>query len=343
MKILIIRTDRIGDLILSIPVIRAIRSAYPDAFIGFIALETPGKLLKEHEDINSLYLLKPDYSNFKEILEEIKFQKYSHAITLMVDRKASWIPFLAGISCRIGPYSKILSFIKFNKGIIQKRSKSIKNEAEYNLELLDRISIYYKDLNIEDIKPFLEIKESHKLSFKNSFKKDIAESFGVIHPGMGGSALNLHKNSYLKVTHELSKKIPIYLTFGPNDNEIYKFFLNNYSKDFLINNLSIEELAFFYSKASFFIGPSTGPMHIAAAVQTKVFAIFSPIKVQSSTRWAPWGNKATIISPDVTCKGKFKCIKNCTFENCLLTLKPEKIIEPVMAFLENKNIGNRSN
>ena len=86
---------------------------------------------------------------------------------------------------------------------------------------------------------------------------------------------------------------------------LLNYFSKYFKKDYLLDNLSLYDLCCVLSKTALFIGPSTGPMHIAAAMGTKVFAIFSPIKVQSAARWAPWGNCTRVITPEVNCKKVF--------------------------------------
>lgn len=333
MKILIIRVDRIGDLILSIPVLKAIKETYNDTEIGFVASEYAKDLIENFEEVDNFYLLKKDFSNYESILKEIIKHDYTHSITLQVDKKASWLPFKAKIPIRIGPYSKFSSFFMFNKGIIQKRSNSTQNEAEYNLALLKQININYKKLPISSIKPQFVIPKTVNKSELNNLPK----KFMAIHPGMGNSALNTSYENYLIIATELSKTIPIVFTFGPLDYEANRFF-SSHGKDFiLLNELSLKELIYVYSKATAFIGPSTGPMHIAAAIcKPKVFAIFSPIKVQSATRWAPWGSNATIIEPkDIICKEKYHCSRTCDFFNCVLNLPADNIIRQAKDYIGN--------
>jgi len=333
LKILIIRTDHIGDLILSIPVIRAIKYNYKDSKIGLLISERNAALLPFIEDVDYKYSLKKDFSNFTDLTDEIKEQDFSHSVTLFVDNRASWIPLRTGIPFRTGPLSKFSSFVKFNRGSLQRRSRSIKNEAEYNLELLKKINIDYENIPVEHLRPSLKIPPEDETKFIDAFPY-FQEKFVVIHPGMGGSALNAAKETYLKIAHDLSGKIKVYLTFGPDDSELFKFFSEHFNPEYLIRNLSLSDLAILYSHSSAFIGPSTGPMHIAAATGKKVFAIFSPVKVQSHFRWGPWGSDSMIFSPEVKCRAKYKCDNNCTFFNCVINLSPDKLISEVLGYID---------
>lgn len=327
MKVLVIRTDRIGDLILSIPVLRIMKAYDRNLKVGLIASSYAGELLGSHPDIDNLYLLKPDYSNFKEILKEVEKESYSHSVTLHVDKKASWIPLFAKIPVRIGPYSKISSFIKFNMGVFQHRSRSEQNEAQYNLDLLKKLGFDYTTYSTDIIRPTLELDRSPL--------EGINTPYIVIHPGMGGSALNIPEKTYLSIFEALNKKIPAYMTFGPGDERTYSFFKVNLPENRLLSSLKLSDLCRLYANASLFIGPSTGPMHIASALGTKVFAIFSPIQVQSATRWGPWGSTDSVIfTPEVTCKEKYKCKTNCKFFNCVSNITSSKLIEEIEKIMD---------
>jgi ADP-heptose:LPS heptosyltransferase len=326
LKILVIRPDRIGDLVLSTSVLRAIKTKYEDAFVALLASEYAGEIVSTDDNIDKLYLLKNDNSNIDEILDEVKAENFTHSITLQVDDNASWIPVKAKIKTRVGPYSKLGSLRMFNRGIIQKRSKSIQNEAQYNLDLLSKIDINYEALSIEDIRP--------KLSFKEKKIKGVTGAdYIVMHPGMGQSALNLLPSTYVELAKKLAEKNELYITFGPQDDEMYETFSKDFDKSKLLKGLSLSDLKTIYAKAHLFIGPSTGPMHIAAALGTKVFAIFSPVKVQSSNRWAPWGNRYQIHTPEVTCKEKYNCNENCEFFNCVHNISADTLFEEINTFL----------
>ena len=60
----------------------------------------------------------------------------------------------------------------------------------------------------------------------------------------------------------------------------------------------MKELAALLSKAKLFLGNSTGPIHIAAAVGTFVVGLYSPVKVESPLRWGPLTDKKKIFVPD---------------------------------------------
>jgi len=70
------------------------------------------------------------------------------------------------------------------------------------------------------------------------------------------------------------------------------------SRIFGVFDLNLKELAAILNNATLFVGNSTGPMHIAAAVGTFVVGLYSPVKVESPVRWGPLTEKKKIFVPD---------------------------------------------
>lgn len=89
----------------------------------------------------------------------------------------------------------------------------------------------------------------------------------------------------------------------------------------------------FFAKAM--IGPSTGPMHISAALGRPTVALFSPVKAQSKTRWAPYLlDNVAIIEPQVECREQYTCNKTCLHYNCMDLISIDEILEKVDRLIE---------
>src|SRR5574344_190553 len=136
-KIIVSRTDKIGDLILSIPSFFMIRKMYPEAEITVLVREYNYEIVKNLPYINRIVEI--DKFKKKELLEKISYFKADIFIALYVDDFVMQLAKKRKAKIRIGHLSKIKSFFTFNRGVIQKRSKSIKNEAEYNLDLIKKL------------------------------------------------------------------------------------------------------------------------------------------------------------------------------------------------------------
>lgn len=91
------------------------------------------------------------------------------------------------------------------------------------------------------------------------------------------------------------------------------------------------------SKASLFLGPSTGPTHMANALGVKVVAVYSPIKAQSTSRWAPYNRSKTLtnlIVPDVVCGEERACAgASCPYYECMGKIEVSHVVEKAMSLL----------
>ncbi len=291
-RIMIARTDKIGDLILSISSFYMLRKMYPEATIGILVRKYNYGIVKNLPYIDVI-LKKDDYSE-KELIDKIRDFKPDIFVALFSNSFIAKLARKSKASIKIGPYSKITSFFSYNKGVIQKRSNSLKNEAEYNLDLVKHIDpenfsknyeintkLYYKEKNTEFVKGYLK---------KNNIKKYI-----VVHPFCGGSAKNLKTEEYIDIFNSLKniEKLHIVISAGPAEMEMAKDMINKTemdrislfdSKNEILNSVALINLA------NCFMGPSTGPMHIASALKKKMIAIFGIKATQSPARWGAFNN-----------------------------------------------------
>ncbi|MFH1223388.1 MAG: glycosyltransferase family 9 protein [Pseudomonadota bacterium] len=154
----------------------------------------------------------------------------------------------------------------------------------------------------------------------------------VVHSGCGGSALNWRFSYYAELASRLSEStgLAIILTGSDKENSITSSIKQHVrGKCFNTAGLfSLKELVAVISEAKLFIGPSTGPMHIAAACAVPLVSIFSPVRVQSARRWGPYSKNSIVISPRVTCPAKLKCLGDrCESYNCMDMVSIDDIFE----------------
>jgi ADP-heptose:LPS heptosyltransferase len=110
--------------------------------------------------------------------------------------------------------------------------------------------------------------------------------------------------------------------------EIAGFSQNEKNVCWLVGKLNGLELLAVLGRAKAVIAPSTGVAHLAAACGVKTIGLYSPIKVQAATRWAPRGPYSQTLSPNVSCPSKFKCLKeSCAYYSCLTKIKPSDVVE----------------
>ncbi|MCG8334571.1 MAG: glycosyltransferase family 9 protein [Proteobacteria bacterium] len=343
-RLLISRTDRIGDFILSLPVFEALKREH-NPHITVLCNNIVVPLLKNNPFVDEVI---PAHKAMDQdsLLAKIKAGSFDALLVLVNDPFIlDLLPELKHIPIRIGPLSKPSALFQYTHPVIQKRSKSIKNEAEYNLELL---KVFNFPIN-NRIKPRLYLSEKETQAFLSKHKSLYA-SIGkeikwiALHPGMNDSALNMEAEFYADLLSGLlNQDFLVWLTgagkkeFQGNQHLIKGSSISEKPK--VINSAGIfdlRELAILLSRCKAYIGPSTGPTHLANAVGTPLVSFYPPIKVQSARRWEPFLSKGKIYSPDVACKQKFRCKgEKCKFYYCMDTIKANDVLEKVVSIVKS--------
>ena len=302
-RIIISRTDKIGDLVLSLPSFYMARKMYPESTIAVLVRNYNAGIVKNLPFIDETWVI--DGTDFKSLRQRLKEFKPHVFAALYSDFSVLKAALFSGAYFRTGPLSKPLSWLVYNRGIIQKRSKSIKNEAEYNLDIIKTLNptlfnelyeiggkIICSDNNIKNAEKYLA-------------QEGIIEPFILIHPFMGGSAKNFTDEEYAALTAKLSgfaPKVPIVLTSSKSDFHRLKDIKNSLDKNTVHiyeNGSDILDLAALIDKSEVYVGGSTGPSHIAGNLRKKAVLIYPAKASQSPVRWGLFGNKhAEYIIPD---------------------------------------------
>lgn len=296
-KIVLIRLDKIGDLICSLPVDQVIDANEYE--ITWIVQKGMGQIVDLGARRRKYFELdkqdpKKSAAQLAKILEEIEPDV---AISFQAPWWVNFELFKARIPLRSGVRSQWHSFMFLNQGLRQKRSLAVQHELQYNLDLV------LKTLNLKASREFLFFEitkptETHILE-KYNLK---SQSYIVVHPGMMGSALNWKQSQYISYIQKQilrNKKIVITGTLSdePYLTEIKKAYADQSSVLILQSKLTMKELIQVLANSEFVVAPSTGVAHLAASVGARVLAIFSPVRVHHPRRWAPRGPQVEIFLP----------------------------------------------
>lgn len=361
MRVVINRTDAIGDTLLTLPMAKFIKEKHPDSKIAFIVSPKCQDLFKDHPFVDECWVLQHSDSFFKKMsflsqkFKAFKADTYFHVGGSHLPSYQAWSK---GVKFRGGLKSKWQSFMFLNKAVRQSRSLVSMHESDYNLNLLSPLGITYKSEHRDKYAPEVGITEEIKKQAGEFFKEDLykagverKEKLVVIHPGMTGHTLNWSSRNYARLISRIEKEKPGLCTFvisyTPGDEkfltglrdqlsrEDYKFLEN---KVYFFNGVTrgLSDYMGFLSHADLFIGPSTGTTHIANSLGLKMIGIYSPIKVQSAMRWGPFNrNEETkVVIPDVVCGEQFECAgRTCPYYECMAKIEVEDIYNSVEELL----------
>ena len=330
-RFLVSRTDRAGDLILTLPLFRELRKTFSDAHIVAHVRSYTAPLLKLCPEVDEV-IIDDSYPAGRLSLPLVKaFKQLSidHCFIVHPTGRAILSAWRAGISHRTGRASNIWQLL-LNDRHVQKRSRNEKHEFCYNLDLLSGTVA-----NIDYTPYHFRLTDAQK-----SAGTQIVMALGrqqpvIVHPGHGGSAHNISIERYTELARMLLERgLPVLISLGPGEEKLKSHFepLKSEKLNFLCNVPDLAGLAEAFSAGAAFIGGSTGPLHLAAALQLPTVAFFPPVAAMTPKRWGPVGNRSLVLKPDLGyCNGR---CDNCPNKGCMASIALEPAVEWILQELK---------
>lgn len=342
-RILVVRDDRLGDVILATPVFRALKETFPSCYVAVLAKPHTSKILEGNPYIDEIIIDDRDniHSGFKGFLRlafKIRKKRFDTALILWPTRRNVKLMFFGGVRRKIN-FGRKLYQLLFCDGIyMRERNYVHEPEVENNLDVARIIGADTKNKEL-----VIVLNDKEKKWADEFFKShEIKESDFVVimHPGTGGTVSNCSAKQYADLCNEMKNKynVKIILTIGDKEKDIIREmgkYLN--IKDIIIfDSMDLRQLSALISKSKLFISCSTGPMHIASAFKIPVICFFPPLSGNNSKRWGPWMTSHIIIQApvDLICDS---CKKEaCRFYNCMDLIDMSDVSKKAGDFINSK-------
>ena len=307
-KILIIRNDKIGDFTLSLPVYRYIKTAAPDIHICVLVPEYTSDIARLCTDIDQILIDPQGLTGLQRLLaiyRLIRNQQFDAAITLFSTTLMAIALLLARISYRLAPATK-LGQIFYNHRLTQRRSRSEKPEYEYNLDLA-KTFLHDFDIPLPDSThgPYLSFDtpslQSLKTDFCSTHTIDTTALLVFVHCGSGGSANNLGIDQYAELAERLTSDRPLHIvaTAGPDELDTAWALSNrihNHPVTVFHSVNGLEDFCKHIAICDCFISGSTGPLHLAGALNRPTAGFFPRRRSATALRWQTINDDALRLS-----------------------------------------------
>lgn len=320
-NILVVRNDRLGDLVLALPVATALKRRFPEARVTYLVSKNTAALVPLAQDIAEV-LTDPGKGVF-ELAGMLRTYRFDATVLLHPTLRLAAALWLAGIPVRAGTAYRGYSLL-FNRRVKQHRKQNAKHELEYNLDLV------YQGLGFEPVagERYLPPVLTAPDELKEKLAKEYGRDFTLIHPGCSGSSKPWPLASFAKLADRImGTGGRVVISLGPQEVD-HKARLKNILKTDAgwAENLPLADLVALISLAKVLVTNNTGPLHVAAAVNTKVVGLYCP--TCAIKRWGPYGPRHEAIVPPVEsckeCKGK-----NCPEYDCMEKITMEEVLAKV--------------
>jgi len=296
-KILVIRNDKLGDFMLAWPAFATLKQSLPNCELHALVNPYTADMAGLCPNIDQVIL---DPGADAGLAAQLAFartlreQNYSAAITLFSTTRTGWLLMLAGISYRLAPATKIAQLF-YHRRLRQRRSRSQKPEYVYNQDLVIK---YLQDTGIDTIRqpapPYLEFDQDETNQLREKFCQahqiPQPRSLVFIHPGSGGSANNLSLEQYAQVGRRLESSAGhhVVISAGPGELEQAGALgekLADTPHTLYHSTDGLEAFARHIAFADLFISGSTGPLHIAGALNRNTAAFYPLRRSATALRW----------------------------------------------------------
>ncbi len=329
-KILIIKPSALGDIVHTLPFLAAVHERYPQAEIHWVVARGLHCFLEGHAMINRLWIM--DKERWKRagrlhhsLVEMVRFgrdlrkQGFDISIDLSGLLRSGLITWAAGARERLG-------FSDSDEG-----SPFFYNRKIRGGDAIHAIDRYLKLARLMDCAVSTIRYPMAPLPQDTPLLASLPDEFCVITPSAGKKANRWPAERFGALAAQLP--LPSLIIGGPADREIAEIVVQH-SKGRAISvagETGLKELVSLIGRARFMVCNDTGPMHIAAAQEVPVFAIFGPA---NPVRTGPYGRKHTVISRNLDCAPCYRW-QPCEHWRCMLDLSVSEVAERIAAALKN--------
>ena len=321
MKIVLSRTDNLGDVMLTLPLAGFLKEQNPENQIFFI-----GKKYTQAVIENCIHV--DEFLDKDEVLSTNTLANLQADAIIFVfpDREIAQIAKKANIPLRIGTSHRWWHWWYCNKRVNFSRKNSNLHEAQLNFKLLQGLGIEFEP-NFGLISDWYGLQAPPlPENFQNLLRKDTLNI--ILHPKSKGSAREWHLDNYFFLA-KTNPDLHFFVTGTKAEGEAIIqqkpdiFDLENVKN--LCGKFSLTELIAFIANCDGLVACSTGPLHIAAALGIQVVGIYPPIRPMHPQRWQPIGKRSEVLCLKKSCEN----CRNSSFCACINAISVAEVSQIV--------------
>ncbi len=341
MNILIVKLSAIGDVIHTLPSLGALRRLYPYAHITWVVEEAAADLVVNHPYLDQVLIsrrkswakdikdgkFQPAWREIRSFIKQLKSRRYDLVIDFHGLFKSAMIVFLSRGKRKLGYDSwQELSGLFLNEKIPEDMNKhAVDRYLDFPRHLGATIETpdFILPANPEAEARALRLLASHTLEKKK---------YIAVNPVALWETKLWDNRKFAELADAIQERLKIPVVFtGSNKESLDEITSQMKTKGIhLGGQTTLPELACIYQEARAVITTDSGPMHLAAALGTPVFALFGPT---DPARTGPYGTGHTIIRADLPCS---PCLlKKCATRQCMEDITPEQVFDEVKKMIKS--------
>jgi len=303
-NILIVRTDRIGDVVLTTPSIRALHDAFPEARISLLVAPLTRDLVDGLEGVDEVLVddRKGEHrglNGYRTLIRQLKNREYDLAVVYHTKKRTNLLCALAGIPRRIGYKNDKLGILLTDR-LIDQRYEGEKHEAQYCLSVLAPLGVLTDDLTTKiALQSQAEQWAEQRIKSLNISGKPLLVA---LHPGASCPTKRWPIDRFTRLARLMQENFPVTLVLigGKDETWSAEDFVQQCPREVidLKGQTSVAQMASLLKRCSLLVSNDSGPVHVAAAEETPVVSIFTRDQPGiNPTRWRPLSQNSRVIAP----------------------------------------------
>tara|TARA_Y100001980_G_C14556744_1_gene349858 strand:- start:17688 stop:18635 length:948 start_codon:yes stop_codon:yes gene_type:complete len=296
MKILISRTDKIGDVVLTLPMAGIIKKHFPSSAVYFLGSSYTRHIIERCSHVDH-------FLNWDEISQSGKLPQVDVIVHVFPNKSVAQLAAKKNIKTRIGTSHRIFHWWTCNRLVSFTRKNSPLHESQLNLKLLTPIKIN-EEVSLKQIYKYAGWQKS-----KTSSGKDLlTDKFNLImHMKSKGSAKEWPLQNYLEVIEQLPPdKVQVFVSGTDEEGSMIK---EEYPEIFDFEHVtdttgkfSLSDFISFIGQCDGLLACSTGPLHMAGISGIKCLGLYPETRPMHPGRWAPIGPQTHWIEESIPSK-----------------------------------------
>jgi len=348
-KILLIRLRRIGDITMTTPAVALLKTRLPGASLTYLVEEPYRRLVEGNPYLDKVLAVekKQKFRDFVKLILQVRAEGYDALLDFHGGPRASWITFFSRARLKIGYGIKRKAFlydIRVPRGREERQKEGFIHSVENHANLVRALGVAFDESSIPPLfLPDPTKEEAQRIRKTLEEKGSPQAKYVVLHIGAGNEFRDWGAENIAGLIQRLARqpgvKILLAASGSAGDKKAEAEILKALSASgapgsqnviSLVGQLNFIELKEVIARAALFIGPDSGPMHIAASTSTPIVAYFGPTL---PAHFAPWKAKAIVLEKSLDCRPcrQRRCV-TADFR-CLRAITPEEVFAAAKTFL----------
>jgi heptosyltransferase I len=358
LKILIVKLGSIGDVIHAMPAVKHLRRALPDARIEWIIERYARPVLDHAQTVDRIIEVdtlrwrrsvfnRATWQEMRETVRHLREVRFDVAFDLQGLWKSAFVAFLANPREVIGgdrnslrePHASIFYSRRVDRkfqreNVIYEHLKIVGAYLQTRFNCGERSSSnFQEDVSVEFDRLYGDAERGWA---DEELRRRGWNDFVIVNPGARWKSKRWPAQNYANLSRRLVKEMgrPVVITVGPEEEELGREILADLAdQPVIVLSPGLSRFAALAGRASLFVGPDTGPLHIAAACGTPIVGIFASTDPVRNGPFHP----ADLVVQQTQC-GRYCYRRDCGSRLCITGIGVDEVFKAAQSRLERTSL-----